>query len=383
MSQHDMTVANGPGLTVRGDINNALQALASLSSGSVAPSPTFPCQLWADTGTNRLFRRNSANSAWVDMGPIDSGLREAFNASVSVTGTGSANAYTATFVPAVTALVDGLILNSTAIALNTGASTFSPDGMTAKPIVSLGHAALIGGELPVNSRFTVKYSSTLDAWILTSASGGTALAGRLLNIQVITTTSTYTKTVGTNTIEVEGVAAGGGGGGTQATSASQSAAGGGGSAGSIGKGKYDATGFTTQSVTIGAPGVGAAGVAGTNAASSSFGSLMTLPGGLGGGLGAAQSSFANAGGNGASPGSAPTGANIYGSSGDGGTTGACYQTSSATAGIGGKSPYGATALLAAVGGFGCGGSGARATASSSANNGFNGGPAMFIVREYA
>lgn len=284
MSQHDMTVDNGAGLAVRADINLALKALASQSSGATAPSPTFPCQIWADTGTSRLWRRNSANTAWLDMGPIDTGLQD---------------------------------------------------------------------------------------------------SGRLLNIQTFTASGTYTKTAGTKKIYVEGQAAGGGGGGTQATSASQAAAGAGGSAGSFGKGLYDATGFTTQTVTIGAAGVGAAGVAGTNASSSSFGALMTLPGGLGGGLGAAQSSFANAGATGGLPGSLPTGANVFNSAGDGGTTGAIYQTSSATAGIGGRPYMGASSLTANGSGYGYGGSGARATASAGANNGFNGGPAIFIVWEFS
>jgi len=71
MSQHDMDVANGPGLTFRTDMNAALQALASQSSGATAPNPTFPCQIWADTGTSRLRQRNSANTAWVDRGALD------------------------------------------------------------------------------------------------------------------------------------------------------------------------------------------------------------------------------------------------------------------------------------------------------------------------
>ena len=71
MSQHDMDVANGPGLTFRTDMNAALQALASQSSGATAPTPTFPCQIWADTGTGRLRQRNSANTGWVDRGALD------------------------------------------------------------------------------------------------------------------------------------------------------------------------------------------------------------------------------------------------------------------------------------------------------------------------
>lgn len=74
MSQHDMNVDNGAGVAVRADLNNALKALASQSSGAAAPSPTFPAQVWADTGTGRLMQRNAANSAWVDKGPIDGAM---------------------------------------------------------------------------------------------------------------------------------------------------------------------------------------------------------------------------------------------------------------------------------------------------------------------
>lgn len=88
MSQHDMTVDNGPGVVFRGDVNNALKALASQSSGAATPSPTFPCQLWADTGTGRIRQRNAANTAWIDKGPIDGEMAEldspVFTTSVSV-----------------------------------------------------------------------------------------------------------------------------------------------------------------------------------------------------------------------------------------------------------------------------------------------------------
>lgn len=74
MSQHDMTVDNGAGVAVRTDINLALKALASQSSGASAPTPTFPAQIWADTGTGRLRQRDAANANWVDKGPIDGAM---------------------------------------------------------------------------------------------------------------------------------------------------------------------------------------------------------------------------------------------------------------------------------------------------------------------
>jgi len=74
MSQHKMTVDNGAGVAVRADINLALKALASQSSGASAPSPTYPAQVWADTGTGRLKQRDAANATWVDKGPIDGAM---------------------------------------------------------------------------------------------------------------------------------------------------------------------------------------------------------------------------------------------------------------------------------------------------------------------
>jgi len=70
MSQHDMNLANQAGAAFRADLNNALGALVTLSSGATAPSPTFAFQFWADTSTGLLKVRNSANTAWVDVGTL-------------------------------------------------------------------------------------------------------------------------------------------------------------------------------------------------------------------------------------------------------------------------------------------------------------------------
>ena len=65
MSQHDYSVANDTGANVRADLNNALQALASISSGASAPSTTYAYQWWGDTTNSVLKRRNAANSGWI------------------------------------------------------------------------------------------------------------------------------------------------------------------------------------------------------------------------------------------------------------------------------------------------------------------------------
>jgi len=67
MSQHDMNIANASGATVRADINNALAALVSQSSGASSPTTTFAYQLWVDTDTGRLKIRDAANAAWITL----------------------------------------------------------------------------------------------------------------------------------------------------------------------------------------------------------------------------------------------------------------------------------------------------------------------------
>lgn len=65
MSQHDFNISNQTASATRADLNNALGALASLSSGTTAPTTTYANMLWYETDTNWLWVRNEADSAWV------------------------------------------------------------------------------------------------------------------------------------------------------------------------------------------------------------------------------------------------------------------------------------------------------------------------------
>ena len=73
MSQHDFDIANQTASSARADINNALQALASLSSLNTAPTTPYANMLWYDTGTNILKMRNEANSDWISVAYLDQG----------------------------------------------------------------------------------------------------------------------------------------------------------------------------------------------------------------------------------------------------------------------------------------------------------------------
>lgn len=73
MSQHDMNLANQSGASFRADLNLALLAIVSQSSGDTEPETTFAYQFWCDTsGANPILKiRNAANNAWITIGRVD------------------------------------------------------------------------------------------------------------------------------------------------------------------------------------------------------------------------------------------------------------------------------------------------------------------------
>jgi len=71
MSQHDFTIDNQGFPAFRSDLNNALQALASVSAGATAPSTTFAYQLWYDTTADILKIRNADDDAWITLFTFD------------------------------------------------------------------------------------------------------------------------------------------------------------------------------------------------------------------------------------------------------------------------------------------------------------------------
>ena len=74
MSQNDYVIANQTAPNFRADLNLALQALASTSSGATAPSTTYANMLWYDTATNTLKMRSEADDAWINLGTLDQSL---------------------------------------------------------------------------------------------------------------------------------------------------------------------------------------------------------------------------------------------------------------------------------------------------------------------
>lgn len=340
---------------------------------------------WVSTAENNTTNPDAAGAGWNMLSAQGWDY---------VVGAGSANIYTAAYVPAILALKDGLTLHSTAIAANTGASTFSPNGLTAKPILSLAQVALAGGELVVNGRFSVRYSLTLDSWILISASGGNSMSGRLINIQIISASGTYTPDPRMQTVVIEAVGGGGGTALVPSTTSAQTASTGGAQSGAYAKGQFTkAQVGTSQSVTIGQGGTGgvaSGSVASTDGGVTTVGSLISCPGGA---RSLAGSVIASGTVDMSTPGSvsqAIVGGNILAIPGQMGTFGVT-STSSQLGGSGGSNPLGtggsgvgnSSSTPNAGKGYGSGAGACCNTVSSSAKNGAAGASGVAIFWEFA
>ena len=96
--------------------------------------------------------------------------RNAFNYA-SVAG-GTANALTATLVPAPASYTDDLTVVVRITSNNTGATTLNVNGLGVTAVVGAGHQPLQGGELAANGFACFTYSQALSQFILLWSTGG-------------------------------------------------------------------------------------------------------------------------------------------------------------------------------------------------------------------
>ena len=151
MSQHDFNIANQSFPATRTDLNNALVALASNSSGDSEPATKYANQWWYETDTNTLKLRNEANDAWISIAVLD----QSGNAVQSIT-------------------TAGLTLGSTAISA-TGAEINQLDAITRGSIL-YGNASGATARLAKGAASTVLTSDGTDiAWA--AASTGSTTTG--------------------------------------------------------------------------------------------------------------------------------------------------------------------------------------------------------------
>ncbi|MBB2928393.1 hypothetical protein [Paraburkholderia silvatlantica] len=383
-----LTPGNGMTVTVNeGEIIIALHAPVSVPNGGTALTTMPDHEVLIGNGVNapNFTAPGAAGQALVSNGTTaDPTFQLIVNAIMAGTGinvsanTGSVTISLATPVP----VTEG----------GTGVSTLNPSGV------------LVGnGGGPV-----VALATGSAGQVLTSAGVGVNPSmqpipnqpGRLINVQRLTATTTYTKTAGTNSQIVELQAPGGSGGGASGTGTAQSAAAAGGGAGAFAR-VYFATAVTGVTVTLptGPSGATAGGNNGTAGTAATFGGYVSCPGGNAGSGGATASTAAITGASGRTSlptvstvgGVTPTAINLVpGSSGGVGLVASPGAYS--MGGHGGPSPMypapfqdkagSGAGVNAAVSGEG-GGGGNQAAASGAAAAGGNAGGAECVVYEFA
>jgi hypothetical protein len=322
--------------------------------------------LWRNTVANNTTNPETFGAGWQ---PEDAGITTVAmtNANVTLTALQAARSIiiiTGTITANIQLILPTYTKNWTVVNNGTGAFT-----VTVKTASGSGVALASSSTQGVYG----------DGTNINSASA----SGRLLGAPQIFATAgtfTYTHTPGTEFIIVEVQAPGGASGGAPATGAGAASLGAPGGAGAYAKSIYTSA-FSGLSVVVGAPGTGVLGGAGNNGGSSTFGGLISCPGGRGGQTaGPAGSTFEAVSNN--SP--APTGGNIVSYVGGGGSL--TISTAPTAIFLGAAIPtlFGAGPKGGAPGvSPGVGGGPTGNTPSTAAQTGFAGGPGITIIWEYA
>lgn len=295
---------------------------------------------------------------------------------------GSANALTASLAPVLAAYTAGTVVFVKIATTNTGAATLKIGALAALPIVHDDGSALSAGDLQAGA--IAAFVCDGNRFIFASAQRGRLIGQKTFTSPGITT---YNATPGTRFVIVEVQGAGGSGGGSLATGANVVSIGSGGSAGAYAKAVID-SGFDGVPITVGAGGTTTAGNYGVSGESSSFGSIVSAPGGAGGSRDGPTTAPWNTGQT-TSP--QPSGGNIISVGGAGGGVSVAISAAQGFGGVGGSSIFGGGGGASAPGvngggavGYGGGGGGTmNGQNSSTALAGGNGGHGCVIVWEYS
>ena len=217
-----------------------------------------------------------------------------------------------------------------------------------------------------------------------------SMPGRLLGVQVVTSSALITKSAGAKKWRIRALGAGAGSSAAPATAAGQVSISNGGGAGAYAEGIYDVSALSSATVTIGSGGVGGTAISpnGGDGGTTSVGTLISAPGGKAGlSAGPANPPFqpvANTNSN------SPTGWNIIGTSGSGSEAAVAVSTSYAAGSRGANSQLGVGGSVPAIntpantgGGYGSGASGCSNGVSQSLNPGASGRDGVVIIEEYA
>ena len=248
------------------------------------------------------------------------------------------------------------------------------------------------GNLPMGNN---KITGLANGTAVNDAATFAQTAGRLINIQIFSSSGIYTSTFGTSFVLVEAIAPGGGGGATTFTGAGVVSVSGGGGGGGYALARFN-SGFSGLLATPGTGGAG--GVAGPNSGQPggtlTFGGILSVQGGFGGaGVASGAPPLMVSGGQGGASatiggggtliltGSGTPGGNGFGISNTGGLGGAggASGRGTGTGFVGGYSANGPAAQSAGAGGCG------TFTVASTANGwaGGAGGNGRIVIYEFS
>jgi hypothetical protein len=156
-------------IKVRADrMDNEMNGMATglstciTKDGQTTVTANLPMAGFRHTGVGNASARNH----YATVGQIQD------NSYVWVDGGGTADAITANYSPAVTALVDGIELKVRATAANTSTTpTFAPNGLTARTIVKQGAAALAANDIAGDGHeLILRYNLANTRWELLNPS---------------------------------------------------------------------------------------------------------------------------------------------------------------------------------------------------------------------
>lgn len=255
----------------------------------------------------------------------------------------------------------------------------------------------LAGKQPLNSTLTDLSGKSVAGILEYLGLGDGKFQGRLINTVIFKTSGLYTPTKGVSKIRVIAVGGGGGGGGVPATTETQQATSGGGMSGAYIDSIFDINASFTANVVVGAAGKrGAAGSnSGGDGGTTSFGELVTAPGGTGSGAGGVSANTTYIQGIARGKSATSSGIVLQSARSSVDLPGAIVISLKAVSGgNGGSTPLGQCGIGGASSssfsgrgggdaeGYGSGGGGACAAASSDPQAGGSGAPGIVIVQEY-
>lgn len=146
-------------------------AIAGYPKGATIAQTPFSGNLWLSIVDNNITNPDTGGAGWLCLIP---NVQQ-----IILTDTGNVNVYTAVNkIPLTTAtLVNGTMQTISFTNGNTGSSTYSPDGLTAKPIYNNGLAPLLGADIAAKGigvmiyYINPNYNSGNGIWVLLHSTG--------------------------------------------------------------------------------------------------------------------------------------------------------------------------------------------------------------------